>query len=238
MHGADVRAAQTQLNKHGYLAKADIDGAFGGHSGEACERAKFRLGYASIDIKPTYGDVLDGFLKGTIALPKQYKERQKARASESFVVFEQAAIRSKIVSCALWGVHNSARIHYEQSRPIQGINNPYELPLWIDCSGFVTLCYQWGGGPDPNGRGYDGEGFTGTLLEHMHPIMKSQVKIGDIVVWGTYPGHHTAVVIGGPNSDPLLASHGNEEGPYNVRYSQESRYQPNYSTWLRIPTWV
>ncbi|MHB8469552.1 MAG: Hint domain-containing protein [Gaiellaceae bacterium] len=35
------------------------------------------------------------------------------------------------------------------------------LPLTTDCSGFVTLCYHLAGAPDPNGRGYDGQGWTG-----------------------------------------------------------------------------
>jgi hypothetical protein len=32
-----------------------------------------------------------------------------------------------------------------------------------DCSSFATLCYKDAGAPDPNRRGYDGYGFTGSL---------------------------------------------------------------------------
>ena len=68
---------------------------------------------------------------------------------------------------ASWGVVHEAEIHYGQLRPIDGLATPHKLPLATDCSGFVTLCYKWAGAPDPNGRGYDGYGYTGTLLQHM-----------------------------------------------------------------------
>ena len=34
----------------------------------------------------------------------------------------------------------------------------------IDCSAFATLVFKEAGAPDPNGRGYDGYGYTGTLI--------------------------------------------------------------------------
>jgi cell wall-associated NlpC family hydrolase len=105
------------------------------------------------------------------------------------------------------------------------------LPLATDCSGFVTVCYFLAGAPDPNGRGYDGEGWTGTLLTHMTAIAPDDVQAGDVVVYGDYPGHHAAIVLE-PGDDPLLASHGQERGPIAVRASIESRYQPLAVTWL------
>src|SRR5487761_1737617 len=81
------------------------------------------------------------------------------------------------------------------------------------------------------GRGYDGSGWTGTLLEAMENIDRRAVLAGDIVVWGEYPGHHCAVVLE-PGDDPWLASHGRERGPIEIRFSTESRYQPADVTWL------
>ena len=103
------------------------------------------------------------------------------------------------------------------------------LPLTTDCSGFVTLCYFIAGAPDPNGLDYDGQGSTGTLLRHMTRVLEA--KGGDVVVFGAYPGHHAAIVLE-PGDDPLLASHGQERGPVEVRFSTESRYQPETVTWL------
>jgi cell wall-associated NlpC family hydrolase len=105
------------------------------------------------------------------------------------------------------------------------------LPLTTDCSGFATLCYFLAGAPDPNGLGYDGRGWTGTLLEEMENIDRRAVLRGDIVVWGEYPGHHCAIVLE-PGDDPLLASHGQERGPIEITFSTESRYQPSEVTWL------
>ena len=103
------------------------------------------------------------------------------------------------------------------------------LPLTTDCSGFVTLCYFLAGAPDPNGLAYDGEGWTGTLLRHMTQI--AEPSAGDVVVFGAYPGHHAAIVLA-RGDDPLLASHGQERGPVEVRFSTESRVQPDGVAWL------
>jgi hypothetical protein len=106
------------------------------------------------------------------------------------------------------------------------------LPLTTDCSGFVTLCYFLAGAPDPNGRGYDGEGWTGTLLRHMTGIAADDVQAGDAVVYGDYPGSHAAIVLE-PGDDPWLASHGMERGPIAIRASAETLRQPGETvTWL------
>ena len=105
------------------------------------------------------------------------------------------------------------------------------LPLTTDCSGFVTLCYYLAGAPDPNGLGYSGQGWTGTLLRHL-PATDAP-RPGDIVVFGAYPGRHCAIALtGGP--DPLLASHGMERGPVAIRFSAETAIQRVPATWLSL----
>jgi cell wall-associated NlpC family hydrolase len=106
------------------------------------------------------------------------------------------------------------------------------LPLATDCSGFATLCYFLAGAPDPNGFGYTGQGYTGTLLGHLPQVEPDAVRRGDIVVWGRYPGRHCAVVLE-PGDDPLLASHGQERGPLEVAFSVEQEWQAGQpATWL------
>jgi peptidoglycan hydrolase-like protein with peptidoglycan-binding domain len=100
-----------------------------------------------------------------------------------------------------------------------------------DDAGFATLCYAWSGADDPNGLGYSGQGYTGTLLQHMNHIPQAAVQPGDLVVWGPAPGHHVALVLA-IGADPLLASHGQEKGPIAIRVSVESKYQPPPVTWL------
>jgi hypothetical protein len=140
------------------------------------------------------------------------------------------ATGQKIVAAARWGIANEPRIHYGEVRPF-----PLErtLPLTTDCSGFVTLCYFLGGAPDPNGLGYSGRGFTGTLLRHLHET--ENPRAGDLVVWGAYPGHHVALVLE-PGVDPLLCSHGAERGPVAIRFSEECKWQPADYTWLTRST--
>jgi cell wall-associated NlpC family hydrolase len=137
-----------------------------------------------------------------------------------------AALREKIVAAARWGIGNEPRIHYGEVRPMPLARS---LPLTTDCSGFVTLCYYLAGAPDPNGLGYDGQGWTGTLLDHLPAT--AVVRRGDLVVFGAYPGRHCALVLE-PGDDPLLASHGMERGPVAIRFSAEAAVQRRDATWL------
>jgi cell wall-associated NlpC family hydrolase len=139
-------------------------------------------------------------------------------------------IRQRIVAAARWGIANEPRIHYGEARPFPLARR---LPLTTDCSGFVTLCYFLASAPDPNGLGYSGEGWTGTLLRHLEPT--DELRAGDVVVWGAYPGHHCAIVLE-PGDDPLMCSHGWEGGPLAIRYSDECRLQPTEVTWLTRST--
>jgi cell wall-associated NlpC family hydrolase len=134
--------------------------------------------------------------------------------------------RQRIVAAARWGIANEPRIHYGAIRPFPLTR---ALPLTTDCSGFVTLCYYLAGAPDPNGLAYSGRGWTGTLLEHLPETR--QLRPGDVVVWGAYPGHHCALVLE-PGDDPLMCSHGQEHGPLAIRLRDEGRLQPPIVTWL------
>lgn len=137
-------------------------------------------------------------------------------------------VRQKIVTAARWGIANEPRIHYGEVRPIP---LAAALPLTTDCSGFVTICFFLAGAPDPNGRNYDGSGYTGTMLGHLRRIEPGEVRRGDLAVWGDYPGRHVALVLE-PGDDPLLCSHGSERGPLEIRFSDECAYQPPTVAWL------
>lgn len=138
----------------------------------------------------------------------------------------ETRLRAKIVDYLLWGIKNEPKIHYRQARPMEDVKHPLRLkvlPRWADCSEFVTDAYAWAGAPDPNGLGYSGLGYTGTLLTHGRKIKVSQLLPGDLVVFGKAPGVHVCgVLVSG--SDPLLASHGQEAGPIKIRLSAERKY--------------
>jgi hypothetical protein len=208
MHGEDVKHAQTQLNK--YLGKKeahlDVDGNFGSVTGTNCKLAKWHLGFTPKECRRTYGPVLDNYLTGKLKPTHAMRKRAKARAKRHR---HHRQIRGVIVANAKWGLHHAGEIHYAQSRPIDGLFHPHKLPLHTDCSGYVTDCYKWAGAPDPNGNSYNGQGYTGTLLNHMSQISRSQLKPADLIVYGYFPGEHVVIYIGGG----MCISQGSEADP-------------------------
>ncbi len=145
---------------------------------------------------------------------------------------QEKMARSSLTKIARWGIAHEHSIHYtEDERRDDWLKKPiYTLPIWTDCSGFVTLCYKWAGLPDPNGLGYKTLGYTGTLLDHCHEIAPKHAKPGDIPVYGPDTGDHTAIIVGAYEDGSIkVVSHGQESGP---------EYQPNYveSRYHRPPT--
>ena len=132
-------------------------------------------------------------------------------------------VRSQIVAWARWGVDNRNGFTYtEGPQRMSGVHKPGQLPCWCDCSAFVTYCYSWAGAPDPNGQGYDGQGYTGTLLSHGTPVELGQLMPGDVVVYGSGTGDHTALIVD-VSPDPLTVSMGQQGDPSLVRVSQDGR---------------
>lgn len=137
-------------------------------------------------------------------------------------------MRDKVVYWAKWGVRNEPLIHYAEKRPMP---LQLSLPITTDCSGFATLCYWLAHAPDPNGLGYNGSGYTGTLLTHGNAVLLSHVRPGDLVFYGPDDAFHTAIVVeAGP--DPLTVSHGQEKGPALVRVSEDNRQPIRYRSYL------
>ncbi|MFP2929528.1 peptidoglycan-binding protein [Pyxidicoccus sp. 3LG] len=212
--GSAVIELQTLLARAGF-SPGTIDGDFG---------AKTKT--AVMDFQRARGLVADG-----IVGPRTW-EALRAPAPAPVT-----GLRAKIVAEAQWGVANAGGIHYQQLRPMDGITQRRKLPLNTDCSAFVTLCYKWAGASDPNGLGYSGQGYTGTLLSYLTSVSQSQVRPGDLCLWARNGrGEHVSMVLE-PGSDPLLISHGEESGPYTVRFSSSNRYHTGASVhWLRLPS--
>lgn len=141
--------------------------------------------------------------------------------------------RDRFVQWLRWGVAHEAEIHYEMRRPIPHHLPVGTLPLTLDCSAFITLCAQWANCPDPNGRNFDGDGYTGTMLEHCTEIQRRDAKPGDLVVFGTGAGHHVVAILE-LGLDFLVASHGQERGPIILPLAAEARVQPAPLTYLRF----
>jgi cell wall-associated NlpC family hydrolase len=224
MTGPDVEHLQQLLKAY---HPGVLDGEYGPATAAAVKQAKWVLGYPDAKCDQSAGPQLVAYLEGADT-PADFQARRAARRHDQA---KALTLREQIVAVARWGIQHETQVHYQQSRPIDGLHEARKLPLHTDCSGFSTLCYAWSGAPDPNGLDYSGQGYTGTLLQHMRKIPKSAVQPGDLVVWGPAPGHHVALVLD-IGDDPMLASHGQEKGPIAIRFSIESKFQPSPVTWL------
>jgi hypothetical protein len=218
----DLKDLQAALYR-AKLYHGTIDDVFGPGTGDACRNAKYRLGYPMSAVVRSGGQDLLNLLRGTTKLPPLYVVRRHARGFGLTIGQRQ---RARIVAICKWAVEHEPQIHYFQLRPMDALNKPMILPGYTDCSEFVTTVYKWAGCPDPNGFGYNGYGNTDSLFNHGQFIPVYQSDPGDVVNWGRYPTHHTAMVVDVSNrNDPIVCSHGSERGPLNVSLSQETRAQ-------------
>lgn len=146
--------------------------------------------------------------------------------------------RQLMVDDCTWAIGHRSEIHYDEIRPIP-VNLPaFSLPFTTDCSGFVTMMAKWSGNPDPNGNGFDGQGYTGTMLSYLPHIPFSDTGRGDLVVFGAYPGLHVVVLLAGGSrkSNPPVASHGGASGPQRYPLSEVAGFFGSGSpvTYLRL----
>jgi peptidoglycan hydrolase-like protein with peptidoglycan-binding domain len=127
--------------------------------------------------------------------------------------------RDVILAYAIFGYNNRNAINYTQGPSrMYGVRHklrPPAIPTWEDCSSFSTWCYWGAGVPDPNGLGYNGYGYTGTLSRNGERT--SSPKKGDLAFYGYgWPYNHVVVYIG----EGRCISHGSNIGPLllNVYY--------------------
>jgi len=142
------------------------------------------------------------------------------RAVQAAQVTPEDAARQRIVAAAMYYLQKAYAIGYSQFRPMW-LGHPPDIPHAMDCSDSITEYYFAGGAPDPNGRGYDRLGYTGTLLAHGTPTTREKLKLADAVFYGftmnPRPGFpygsptHVAMIV---DLNPLtVISHGRPEGP-------------------------
>lgn len=125
--------------------------------------------------------------------------------------------RTAIVAAAFFWYSHRSSIAYSQARPFQRGKPPWVPSRW-DCSAFVTCCHEAGGAPDPNGRGYDGLGYTGTLMTRGHRVASWQdLAPADLIFYGYSSGRpgfnrgdptHVAAYVGLIDAAPMVLSLG------------------------------
>lgn len=129
----------------------------------------------------------------------------------------ERAQRLGVDAANYWILHRDES-RYGQVRPMP-LDKPPDVPRVTDCSGHVTTVYFAAGAPDPNGRGYDGQGYTGTLIQQGRTVSPYACELLDLVFYGftTRPGPafpygaptHVAVYVGGG----YVSSDGSDSGP-------------------------
>jgi len=203
---------------------------------EAVKKYQRRVG-----IKPASGDIgkaTHELLENKRAKNKPseyafdpYSRRIAAEFCEEFV----KTSREEVVDAGFYWYSKRFSIDYSQWRPYQK-----GVPLWFpdrwDCSGFVTVCYYAGGVNDPNGRGYDGLGYTGTLMSRGERVSKSQMKPADLIFYGfnrtPRPGFgwgaptHVAMYVG---NDMVLSLGSSPMGHYRYDYRSDINHFRTYS---------
>lgn len=207
--GKDALAVKRALRKAGYLSfprggSTPIFGPFAVRALKRFQRAHkltatgvYNLGThrALVPFFDAYGAYLI-----TGALPPKPKPPDRRRA---------------VVAAMLLLYHHRAAVHYTQGfQRMIGITanlRPPRFPVYADCSAAATWAYFVAGAPDPNGAGYNGTGYTGTLARHGRKVTLDVAKPGDLVFYGPrWPWQHVAVYVGGGK----VISHGSEGGPY------------------------
>jgi peptidoglycan hydrolase-like protein with peptidoglycan-binding domain len=86
---------------------------------------------------------------------------------------------------------------YAQVRPYQRHDPLANAALRNDCSGSIHHLMLVSGGPDPSARGFDGAGYTGTMLEHGDRVeLGPGLVAGDCVFYGSGPtAQHVAMIL-------------------------------------------
>lgn len=137
---------------------------------------------------------------------------------------QKQKVRNAIADYCRRSVNNEPGIHYQQLRPIGCFGVPPEQGFTTDCSGHSTSAYYWArkqtgiAVPDPNpGNGFNGYGYTGTLIEN--PECHPKYLVGDLGIYGPSKGATEHVVTcyqEGDGDSSRWCSHGSEAAPYSV----------------------
>lgn len=230
--GDDVEAWQRALWRSGHLYRKPggvLTGIFGAATETATEHFQRDEG---IQASGAVGAATWEAMERTRAVENpdtwafdRYAIYLATRYAQTHAVSPEERTRAAIADYWLMCVAKRDRIAYSQNRPYERPPDG-QIPRSADCSSFVTLGYRDADAPDPNGRAYDGLGYTGTLLAGGRPTRADELKIGDLVFYGfttsPRPGFpygaptHVAGVVRRNRSGLWVASHGSQPGPVEV----------------------
>ena len=135
-------------------------------------------------------------------------------------------VRGHIADYCARAEQNRLRWHYTQARPFHGYGVPPEQPHAADCSGYVSLAFNWAMHEtgvylaDPLGERYTGWGYTGTMLAFLepHPVPPThKYLVGDVAIFGTarVTVHTIVCRKDGSRLNAVWSSNGHESSVFN-----------------------
>ena len=128
-HGPSVDRAQRILTNRGYFV-GSIDGVFGEITGRACVDAKYALGYAAKNVKPSYGTDLEAFLSGK----KKPTPAMRIRANQRKKKVTLGAAALKVAREYVGVKENPPGSNKVMFSEWYGVVGPW-------CAMFVTYCF-------------------------------------------------------------------------------------------------
>lgn len=149
--------------------------------------------------------------KSLEALWPHYDGYSKLLQKYAYEKLHKEDARKKGVRICLYAYSQRDYMHYTQdSRRMTDFGPPPNIPNWTDCSGAATWVYKSTGLPDPNGMGYNGYGYTGTMTENGRVVPMNALKELDLIFYGKPGINHVGIYIGGNR----VWEFGSEPGPY------------------------
>lgn len=192
-HGPRIRAAQRMLWRAlGSMSENALNGTYGSGTTRDLQRFFNRANYPDRNPAVITQDTWNRLWPFGDDRAKDLARSAKPPTDPADVV------RQHIRSWGEWYVQNRNHISYAQTRPYP--KTPH-LPIRTDCSGSAThILYMSDCPHDPHERGWDGQGFTGTMYQNGHRIsLSSKLLPGDCVFYGNQGGgvpSHVVIVIG------------------------------------------
>ena len=213
--GPVIRAFKSALRRHGYN-KIIVNDVFGDLTKQAL--IEFQIKYR-LSGSGNYGTRTHNIIQHwlTPAEVKVYEQHVGVSQNRKEVA-SRAAYVERLRTAGFKMINNRANVHYTQkNNRMEGVKRRLHLPdypRWEDCSSSVTWLFYQAGLPDPNGLGFNGYGYTGTLCRNGRVVNRSEAMPGDMVFYGGgAPWGHVGLVITGSGNSAMIFSHGSESGP-------------------------
>jgi hypothetical protein len=225
MHGDDVLGVKRALSRAGYLCWGTFTNVWG--PGVIAAAITFQNEHGVPPGPGTYGPITHAALVNSHRKDSTTEWAYDARAISLIMKFvdelahkPDTGIRGLIVAEATRLYSLRDRIDYSESRAFP-LLRPQDVPGHLDCSGFVTVCHFVGRAPDPNGFGYTGQGYTGSLMNTGARCSQADLEPGDAIFYGhTEPEHASRIFpAGSPTHVALYDGNGgvySQGGPYRT----------------------